>query len=176
MGQYRSSTVENRISRLRKYGMLPQDTSLFSEEQKYMYDEILFGSIDDIDYFIREHLNLANVETKQHFIHKKIREKKNERKNNGIYINIDPKDIVINEYCPFFNTKLDYNRSPNRGTSFRDVNLFSIDRIDNSKGYVKGNVMLMSRLANTMKRDATIDELKTFCKNAILLHIKRHES
>ena len=36
----------------------------------------------------------------------------------------------------------------------------SIDRKDSSKGYVKGNVAIISRRANLLKNNATIAELK----------------
>ena len=46
----------------------------------------------------------------------------------------------------------------------------SLDRIEPSKGYVKGNVMWMSQRANAMKSNATPEELKKFAlwiKNSI---------
>ena len=37
----------------------------------------------------------------------------------------------------------------------------TIDRIDNTKGYVKGNVILVSMLANCIKNQATPDQILT---------------
>lgn len=39
----------------------------------------------------------------------------------------------------------------------------SIDRIDSSRGYVKDNVQLATFMANTIKRDLTMDGLRDFC-------------
>jgi len=167
-------TIERRIEKLIQCGLLPEDLDMMSEEQQIIYEDVLYSHNKELDIILRKHLNHANLETKQKVIHKRINEKKNTRKDKGIYINIKPEDIPINEYCPFFGTKLNYNMSKGRGSTFRDPTLFSIDRFDNSKGYVKGNVIIMSRLANTMKRDATISELKTFCKNVIVLYNKRY--
>jgi hypothetical protein len=62
-------------------------------------------------------------------------------------------DIVIPDYCPVLNIKLE------TGDRKSHENAPSIDRIDNNKGYIKGNIMIMSTRANKLKKDATIDEL-----------------
>jgi len=41
----------------------------------------------------------------------------------------------------------------------------TLDRIDNNKGYVKGNVRVISAKANAVKNKATLDELKLMLKN-----------
>ncbi len=73
----------------------------------------------------------------------------------GIPFDLKIEDIIVPEYCPLLNVKLEF------GTRYSP----SIDRIDNSKGYVKGNVQVISMQANRMKNDATEQELITFCKN-----------
>ena len=90
----------------------------------------------------------------------------------GLEFNIDENDIVIPEICPILEvpitvgTKGDYEYSP------------SIDRIDNSKGYIKGNIQIISKKANSMKNSATPTELMTFCKNILrysLYNIKEED-
>jgi len=41
----------------------------------------------------------------------------------------------------------------------------SIDRLDNSKGYEIGNVVLTTVFANTGRRDATVNEMRKFVDN-----------
>jgi hypothetical protein len=45
------------------------------------------------------------------------------------------------------------------GNGQRDRDAISIDRVDNGVGYLKGNVVLVSTRTNTMKSDATLDEM-----------------
>jgi hypothetical protein len=108
---------------------------------------------------------LANIQTKQKYIFKKILWKKKQPKCSNISIDLKPEDIIINEYCPFFNTKIDYRSSKKKAKL--DKYHYSIDRIDNSKGYVKGNVWIISMLANVIKNYSTISELLIFSENMI---------
>ena len=80
---------------------------------------------------------------------------KSRAKQRGWEFDITIEDIVIPEYCPILNVKLDINNyrySP------------SIDRIDSKKGYVKNNIQIISTKANNMKNDATEEELLSFSK------------
>lgn len=44
-------------------------------------------------------------------------------------------------------------------------NSYSLDRIDSSKGYTKDNVWVVSKRANAIKSDATLEELELLVKN-----------
>jgi hypothetical protein len=73
----------------------------------------------------------------------------------GLEFNIELKDIHIPKKCPILKVPLicSTRYSP------------SIDRIYPDKGYVKGNIAVISTLANSMKANATPKELLTFAKN-----------
>lgn len=62
-------------------------------------------------------------------------------------------DINIPDNCPVLGIKLETGDRKNH------YNAPSIDRIDNSKGYTKDNIMIVSTKLNLLKKDATIDEL-----------------
>ena len=79
--------------------------------------------------------------------------------------NLEVEDIIIPTYCPYLNIEL--LTSP-ENTNHSDY--YSIDRIDSSKGYVKGNIQIISRLANTMKNNATTEQLITFSQNVLKIH------
>lgn len=79
----------------------------------------------------------------------------------GLEFNLDINDIIIPEICPILEKPIIYGVKGNYEYSP------SLDRIDNSKGYIKGNVRVISKRANTMKNSATIEELQTFCKNIL---------
>lgn len=80
-------------------------------------------------------------------------------KNKGLEFDITHEDIHIPEMCPILNRPLE------RFTPYAP----SIDRIDSSRGYTKDNVWVISRRANLMKNDGTLEDLKEFAKWAIKL-------
>lgn len=70
-------------------------------------------------------------------------------------------DIVLPDVCPLLGIPLQF------GTGVALPNSPSVDCIDPTKGYVKGNVWIISKLANSMKSCASKAELRTFCVNAL---------
>ena len=78
----------------------------------------------------------------------------------GILFDLKVKDIVIPEFCPLLGIKL--NTEPNCDNRWASP---SIDRLIPSKGYIKGNILICSFRANTIKNNATIDELMTLTDN-----------
>lgn len=74
-------------------------------------------------------------------------------KQNGIVLDIKESDIVAESICPALNIPIFYD------CSRLCDNSPSIDRIDNTHGYIKGNVRVISWRANAIKGDATIEEL-----------------
>lgn len=77
-------------------------------------------------------------------------------KKKGIPFNIEIEDIVIPEECPVLGIKLERNNFVIKDNSP------SLDRITPELGYVKGNIWVISQKANTMKSNATSEELKKF--------------
>ncbi len=63
-------------------------------------------------------------------------------------------------HCPLLGVELSFSNK-------RDSkdNSPSIDRLDTSKGYVQGNVWIVSARANAIKNNASIEELELICEN-----------
>jgi hypothetical protein len=72
----------------------------------------------------------------------------------GIEFTITVDDILIPSECPILKVPFEY------GTEYA----MSLDRRDNFKGYVPGNVWVISKKANSMKSNATPDELRKFAQ------------
>jgi hypothetical protein len=93
-----------------------------------------------------------------------IKAKRNARRRKCEF-NLKPQDVIVPEYCVYLGVALSYNKK-DKNESF----YFSIDRIDSTKGYVKGNVQIISILANTMKNSSSQEQLITFAKNIFKIH------
>lgn len=74
----------------------------------------------------------------------------------NIDFNIEIDDIIIPKICPVLNIEILSIPANTKAAH----NSASIDRIDNTKGYVKGNIRIISFRANCLKSDATLNEIK----------------
>lgn len=83
----------------------------------------------------------------------------------GLESTITVKDIHWPSHCPVLGVKLFY---PERRGEIRAgrPDLPSLDRWDNSRGYVPGNVFVISFRANTLKGSATAAELEALARYA----------
>ena len=84
---------------------------------------------------------------------------KNRAIEKGVPFNLTIEDVTYIDICPLLNIPLNWEGGP------RTKNTPSLDRIIPEKGYIKGNVRIISNLANMMKSYASSEELKTFSKN-----------
>lgn len=80
-------------------------------------------------------------------------------KEKGLDFNIEITDIIVPDVCPLLNIPMfkdGLKLGPNSPT---------VDRIDSSLGYVKGNIWVISHRANMIKNAATFDEFNLIRKN-----------
>lgn len=97
-----------------------------------------------------------------------VHQAKNRAKQKGVPFDITEKDVTVVETCPYLGIPLKQNLNQKGPSS----NSPTLDRIIPEKGYVKGNVQLISHKANAMKHNATIDELVFFAEQVLKFHRK----
>lgn len=78
-----------------------------------------------------------------------LQQKKAQCKHYGIEFNL--KSVLIPEKCPALGIALDWGCSHAKPT---------LDRVDPQRGYVEGNVQVISARANRIKNNATANELR----------------
>lgn len=82
-----------------------------------------------------------------------LRSCKKRSQREGIEFNIEEADIVIPDRCPILDTPIVYGSE--------DRNEWpSVDKVNPLKGYVKGNVAVISYRANRMKSNMSIDDVR----------------
>ena len=81
---------------------------------------------------------------------------KHRAKFRGIDFDIELSDVIIPEFCPVLHIPLSV--STGKVSDYSP----SLDRIDSTKGYIKGNVQVISYKANTMKSNANAEDLLLF--------------
>jgi hypothetical protein len=106
------------------------------------------------DRLLEEGRQRYRTDVKRYVYHMLKRAEKR-AKDRGIPFDITVSDIVIPEICPILNIKLEIGKG--KGPSDSSP---SLDRIDPSKGYVEGNVMVISMRANKIKSDVLIEDIE----------------
>lgn len=146
-----SNRLQNKISKQRVY-QLCQKQQINSKEiqkakKKKSHEERMFslyGSKWNEDGWKKsEKLSAAK---------EKFRVKKKTATYTGWDFDIDFCDVDFPDVCPVLGIPLDYFAEQ------KSDNSISFDRVNSSKGYVKGNVVVMSWRANRIKNDGTADE------------------
>lgn len=87
---------------------------------------------------------------------------KSRAKKKGWEFNLTEEDLVIPAVCPVLGMPITLRYGGDKDSSP------SLDRIDPTKGYIKGNVQVISWRANNLKSNGTLDEfikLVEFMKN-----------
>lgn len=79
-------------------------------------------------------------------------------KHKGWEFSITKEDIVVPTHCPLLGIEINPKAKDRHSSP-------SLDRKDSSKGYTPDNVWVVSSRANTLKNDATLQELKTLVEN-----------
>lgn len=72
----------------------------------------------------------------------------------GLDFDLTKEDIVYPLICPILGIPIKIGKFKNQD------NNPSVDRIDNHKGYTRNNIRVISKRANSLKSNATIEELE----------------
>lgn len=155
---------------LRDKNILPPVGEPMNEQQKEIDNQIANNDFSYWDSIKTQKSNKGGID-KQTFVRIKSPEyllwyrAKESAKIRNREFNLEVEDIIIPTHCPYLGVELIFNVG-----NHNSPNYFSIDRIDSSKGYVKGNVQIISHLANAMKNQATKEQLITFSQNILKLY------
>lgn len=90
---------------------------------------------------------------------KMLQQAKNRCNRKNLEFNLEINDIILPSLCPLLEIPFVI------GTRANYEHTYSLDRIDSAKGYIKGNVWVITKLANSMKNSATKKQLNVFAKN-----------
>lgn len=83
---------------------------------------------------------------------------KQRAKKRGLAFDLSEEDLIIPERCPVLGIPIAPQFGSGKGS--QKDNSPSVDRVDNSKGYVRGNVRVISNRANRLKNNANLEEIK----------------
>ena len=106
----------------------------------------------------RDYLKRKRQENPEYYLWKAAKKR---AKSKQLDFDIEVSDIIIPQFCPLLHIPIIHKV----GTGKRNDNSPSLDRLDNSRGYVKGNIVVVSWRANFLKSDAEFQELQRLVNN-----------
>lgn len=125
--------------------------SYLKNKEKYRVRAKIWNELNKEEY-ARKKREKRDLDPRQDLIYSA----KHRAKQRGFDFNLTKEDITIPEVCPVLGINISRrNTSQSRSSP-------SIDRIDSTKGYTVDNVQVISWQANTMKTNATKEELLAF--------------
>lgn len=137
------------------------------KEIKYLTDKV----IDEFYLEYGETINIMKTNKRGQNVRGLLAARARDRaKASNIICNITSEDIKLVNTCIYRNVPLEYSNS------IPTNNSASLDKIIPQLGYVKGNVQVISMLANNMKSNASPAELITFSKNILKIYNVPHET
>lgn len=106
-----------------------------------------------------------NVPAVRHERHESVEYKmynsaRHRARSNGLPFNIDLADVVVPDTCPLLGIPIQVGKNGKAHAGSP-----TLDRIINEEGYVKGNVWVISKRANTIKNTANYQELELLANN-----------
>lgn len=132
-----------------------KDDPIFKEKRNNNQQEVRANRTEEElkEYRKRDAARASTSRAKDPIKHM-LYDAKKRAKAKGLEFDLVPSDLEVPEFCPVLGIPLFV------GGSKRSHNSPSLDRVDNSRGYTKDNVCIISLRANTLKNDATAEELK----------------
>jgi len=81
----------------------------------------------------------------------------------GVAFSLTEQDVKIPEFCPVLGIRLEWSRGRRASANSSSP---SLDRVEGAKGYVQGNVVVISNRANFLRNNASAEELRRVAEYA----------
>lgn len=97
--------------------------------------------------------------SRKNFVQCMLQRARQRAKRDKVLFSLTVHDVHIPTHCPVLGIKMEL------GTRSDYRNTYTLDRVDPTKGYTPDNTRVISMIANTMKSNASREELLTFARN-----------
>jgi len=160
--------------KLKRMGELPQDIKgPMTPEQTAINDLINLHNFDMLQtlfptvriHSARKNRGVSRGATVSSPEKKLLQRAKSNSRSRKLEFNLELSDIVIPKLCPYLGVELLTEHEHSKHQLYA-----TNDRIDSTMGYVKGNLQIISKLANIMKNNSTEEQLITFAMNVLKIH------